>query len=597
MIANTNSPSSSNSTPVLLISATTRTPKMFSSVITTQRAGRDPLLVGQRCRRPCSMPMSLSIGISVSGSVATHGGHGQRARPQVDPAARTRRTASSARGTSSTGTPSRRSGSGVETSAKFSATMNCPSATTGHVQMNAPAERAHAEDEQREDARGRRDVAERRGERAEEVQPPVEALLVAELARSALSSTPRRDVRSRPLDLLDWSRPCPRRYPACDDRVKRCAGEYRSPPPWTRPSNTLDELRNADRRRSGSTPSCSRSPTCRAACRASACTRAHFLDEVAEHGAEALQLPARRRRRDEHRRRLRDVVVGARLRRLRDDARTSTRCGRVPWHEGTALCLADVAVGRRLAGRRLAAPDPARASSSGSPSAAGRAYAGTELEFIVFRDTYEEAWHKGYRDLDAGQPLQRRLLAARHRARRAADPPHPQRDGRRRAWSVEDSKGECNFGQHEINFRYADALRDRRRARRSTRTAPRRSPPRRAWRSRSWPSSTSARATRATSTSRCATTTARRCSPTSAQLFDALPRRPARLPARADAAARAERQLLQALRRGLVRADRGRLGHATTARARCASSATAPALRIECRVPGADVNPYLALAR
>ena len=25
---------------------------------------------------------------------------------------------------------------------------------------------------------------------------------------------------------------------------------------------------------------------------------------------------------------------------------------------------------------------------------------------------------------------------------------------------VEDSKGECNFGQHEINFRYADALQD-----------------------------------------------------------------------------------------------------------------------------------------
>ena len=34
-----------------------------------------------------------------------------------------------------------------------------------------------------------------------------------------------------------------------------------------------------------------------------------------------LQLPARRRRRDEHRRRLRDLVLGARLRRLRDDAR------------------------------------------------------------------------------------------------------------------------------------------------------------------------------------------------------------------------------------------------------------------------------------
>ena len=25
--------------------------------------------------------------------------------------------------------------------------------------------------------------------------------------------------------------------------------------------------------------------------------------------------------------------------------------------------------------------------------------------------------------------------------------------------AVENSKGECNFGQHEINFRYADALR------------------------------------------------------------------------------------------------------------------------------------------
>ena len=31
----------------------------------------------------------------------------------------------------------------------------------------------------------------------------------------------------------------------------------------------------------------------------------------------------------------------------------------------------------------------------------------------------------------AGQPLQRRLLAGGHRARGAADPPHPQRDGRR----------------------------------------------------------------------------------------------------------------------------------------------------------------------
>ena len=45
------------------------------------------------------------------------------------------------------------------------------------------------------------------------------------------------------------------------------------------------------------------------------------------------------------------------------------------------------------------------------------ANAGTELEFIVFRDTYEEAWHKGYRGPRAGEPLQHRLLDAGHGAR------------------------------------------------------------------------------------------------------------------------------------------------------------------------------------
>ena len=70
MIANTNSPSSSNSTPVLLISATTRTPKTFSSVITTSVPAATHFWF-VRLSAPKSMPMSLSIGISVSGSVAT----------------------------------------------------------------------------------------------------------------------------------------------------------------------------------------------------------------------------------------------------------------------------------------------------------------------------------------------------------------------------------------------------------------------------------------------------------------------------------------------------------------------------------------------
>ena len=86
------------------------------------------------------------------------------------------------------------------------------------------------------------------------------------------------------------------------------------------------------------------------------------------------------------------------------------------------------------------------------------AAAGTELEFIVFRDSYEDAWKKGYRDLDPAnlynvdysmigtariEPLIRRI----RNSMMGAD------------MNVENSKGECNFGQHEINFRYGPALR------------------------------------------------------------------------------------------------------------------------------------------
>jgi glutamine synthetase len=84
--------------------------------------------------------------------------------------------------------------------------------------------------------------------------------------------------------------------------------------------------------------------------------------------------------------------------------------------------------------------------------------ASTELEFLVFQDTYEEAWRKGYRDLNPAnlynvdysllgtarvEPLIRRIRNSMAGA----------------GLHVENSKGECNFGQHEINFRYADALR------------------------------------------------------------------------------------------------------------------------------------------
>ena len=129
----------------------------------------------------------------------------------------------------------------------------------------------------------------------------------------------------------------------------------------------------------------------------------------------------------------------------------------VPWQEATVICLADVAW---LDGKDVvASPRQILRRQLGRLAERGwSANAGTELEFMVFLDTYEEAWQKGYRELRPAnlynvdysllgtarvEPLIRRI-----RNSMAAS-----------GMVVEDSKGECNFGQHEINFRYADALR------------------------------------------------------------------------------------------------------------------------------------------
>jgi glutamine synthetase len=121
------------------------------------------------------------------------------------------------------------------------------------------------------------------------------------------------------------------------------------------------------------------------------------------------------------------------------------------------VCLADVAWEDRsdvtVSPRQILRRQLARLAERGWTGNAG-----TELEFIVFRDTYEQAWHKGYRELDPAnlynvdysllgtarvEPLIRRIRNSMEAA----------------GMLCEDSKGECNFGQHEINFRYADALR------------------------------------------------------------------------------------------------------------------------------------------
>src|SRR5260370_5265783 len=128
----------------------------------------------------------------------------------------------------------------------------------------------------------------------------------------------------------------------------------------------------------------------------------------------------------------------------------------VPWHEATAMVIADLTWldGAPVVAspRQILAAQTARLAERGLV-----ALAGTELEFVVYRDSYEQAAAKEYRDLTPAnqynvdysilgtsriEPLLRRI-----------------RNGMTGAGLyVESAKGECNLGQHEIAFRYAEAV-------------------------------------------------------------------------------------------------------------------------------------------
>jgi glutamine synthetase len=185
-------------------------------------------------------------------------------------------------------------------------------------------------------------------------------------------------------------------------------------------------------------------------------TATHFLKEVLEHGAEScnylLAVDVDMNTVDGYE--MSSWERGYSDMRLVPDIATLRA---VPWQEGTVTCLADVAWldGSEVVAspRQILRRQLARLAERG-----WTANAGTELEFMVFLDTYEEAWHKGYRELRPAnlynvdysllgtarvEPLIRRI----------------RNDMGAAGMVVEDSKGECNLGQHEINFRYVDALR------------------------------------------------------------------------------------------------------------------------------------------
>ncbi|MBT2232786.1 glutamine synthetase family protein [Nonomuraea sp. NEAU-A123] len=128
----------------------------------------------------------------------------------------------------------------------------------------------------------------------------------------------------------------------------------------------------------------------------------------------------------------------------------------VPWQEGTVMLMADLAWENdedvTASPRQILRRQLTRLADRGMA-----AFVGTELEFVVYEDSYEDAWKRGYRDMTPAnlynvdysllgtariEPLLRRI----------------RRDMEGAGLYVESAKGECNLGQHEIAFRYDEAL-------------------------------------------------------------------------------------------------------------------------------------------
>ncbi|MCF3947693.1 MULTISPECIES: glutamine synthetase family protein [Acidiphilium] len=129
---------------------------------------------------------------------------------------------------------------------------------------------------------------------------------------------------------------------------------------------------------------------------------------------------------------------------------------RAAWQEGAAILLCDIALHdgslAPIAPRSILKHQIGRLAEAGFS-----AYAATELEFLLFRNSYEECMRRGYRNLDPAnlynvdysilgtakvEPVIRKIRNALEAS----------------GIQVENSKGECNLGQHEINFAYGPVL-------------------------------------------------------------------------------------------------------------------------------------------
>ena len=129
----------------------------------------------------------------------------------------------------------------------------------------------------------------------------------------------------------------------------------------------------------------------------------------------------------------------------------------IPWLEGTALVICDVLDHHTKepiahSPRAILKKQVARLEAMGM-----KAFMATELEFFLFKESFEEAQQSGYRNLTPSSAYnedyhifqttkEEGVMRAIRNGLNGADIP------------VENSKGEACAGQAEINVRYADAL-------------------------------------------------------------------------------------------------------------------------------------------
>ena len=133
-----------------------------------------------------------------------------------------------------------------------------------------------------------------------------------------------------------------------------------------------------------------------------------------------------------------------------------TTLRRIPWLDRTAMVVADVVNhdGSPVVAspRQVLIAQYERAMEMGYTP-----FAASELEFYLYKESYAEAWEKGFNDLTPTIPyildyhilattMDEQYLGAIRRGMQGAGIP------------VEFSKGEAWYGQHEVNFRYADAV-------------------------------------------------------------------------------------------------------------------------------------------